>query len=282
MRKPRRTSVLILILIVALVGLGSTRLAADRINRSAGGQAAGTSAGTAIGNTIKTAITTAFPGIMSIINAIWPGHSTQTVNKTTATQKTADMTSKANDALTSLGSAANDLNVVSTFLEACVTANDGVIAIRATLRGKTSLSSQETNLMNHDWTIASASLHGLASQGGMISTVSDRYTQVTLRTIVTSSDGLAASITREIGQGDAGIPLLASDLETLYNQLSAVIALSGEIIGDVGIALKGVKTTAAGGQGEANGTPEQQQRQAAFQHVLLSKFPGLADTLRNP
>ena len=269
-----------LALIIALVSLSATTIAADGISLSVEKQASGTSAGTAIGTTIKTAITTAFPGIMSIINAIWPGNSNQKVDKTTAKQKADDLTKNTNDALASLGNAANDLNIVSTFLSNCITANNGVIAIRATLRGKTSLSTQDTNLMNHDWTLASASLHGLASQGSIISTVTDRYTQVTLQAIVTSSDGLVASITKEIAQGDAGLPLLTQDLDALYNQLSAVIALSGEIILDVSVGLKAVKSKGAGGQGEMELTDQQKNLRSSFQNTLFTNLPGLKEKLQ--
>ena len=68
------------ILLVPLLALSQTN--------STGASKPGASTGTAIGNAVSAAISVAFPGISSIINAIWPKNDNSKKTKDNATAST--------------------------------------------------------------------------------------------------------------------------------------------------------------------------------------------------
>jgi hypothetical protein len=248
-------------------------------NQVAAAAAPGTSTGTAIGTAIKTAVSTAFPGISAIINAIWPGSSTDKKTKTNATDATRTAAQKATQGLQQMSSITSDLDTVTIFLSSCMVAENNVTALRAELKGKTGLTSTEKMQVTHDWNDAKSRLAGLGSASSSIDNITDTYMRVTLRAVVDANKGPIDNITGEIAQGDAALPLLSDDLAKLDAQLSAANALAVEIIGDVSLGLKALKNTAAGAEGATLPTPDQEKAQKAMDATLKSRFPNLSSML---
>src|ERR1035441_7219654 len=89
------------------------------------------STGTAIGTAINSAVTTAFPGIMSIVNAIWPNKASDKKTKTDATNSPSvqDLQKNAVQGLQDLKKISSDLDVVTLFISNTVAAENSVIAM---------------------------------------------------------------------------------------------------------------------------------------------------------
>lgn len=236
--------------------------------------APGVAAGTAIGNGIKAAITTAFPAISTIINAIWPGNSNGNKNKATATTATATLKAQSVTGQSQINGITTDLDAVTEFLASCVVAENNVIAMRTTLRLKSSLSPAETLELKNEWTTAKGRLAKLAQAGSLVNNVTDTYIQTTLQAVVDANSGPIESITNDLSAGPTGYPQLSVDLALLDSQLSAVNALAGVVIGNVSYGLKAAKN-AGTAQGITQMTPAQTQLQAEFDSSLKKRFPKL-------
>lgn len=241
---------------------------------------AGTATGTAIGNGIKAAITTAFPAISTIINAIWPGtNNNNSKKKPDATNATTGLQTKSVEGQTKLNTITNDLDAVTVFLSSCTVAENNVIAMRTTLRLKTSLTAAEALQLKNEWTTAKGRLTKLAQAESVVNNVSDTYIQTTLQTIVDANSGPIGSIDNDMGAGAGGYPQLSSDLALLDSQLSAVDALAGIVIGNVSLGLKAAKNSAAGAEGVTTMTDDEQQNQKDLESQLKTQFPKLTQNL---
>jgi hypothetical protein len=211
---------------------------------------AGSTAGKAIGTAISTAITTAFPAISTIIHAIWPTNPNQNKRQSDATSATASLQQQSTQQLAQLAKLSGDLSVVTVFLSNCVVAENNIVAMRTYLQGKTTLNDTDKLTLQNYWNLAKGRLTNLKSAGSSIDGLDDPNIATTLRAVADANSGLVDNVSANLNA--SSITLLNPDLATLDSQLSAVNALSGEIIGEVSVALKTVQTKAAG----AEGTPE--------------------------
>jgi hypothetical protein len=262
--------------------------------------APGTAAGKAIGTTISTAISTALPAIGTIIHAIWPTNPNQNKKQPDAIAATANLQEQSTQALAQIAKESADLSVITIFLSNCVVAENNVVSMRTYLHRKTSLDANDKLELEHFWNVAKGRIQNLKSAGSSIDALDDPAVATTLRAISDANAGLVDNVTSELGAGSTD--LLNADLATLDSQLSAVNALSGEIIAEISVALKAVQTKAAGAQSpqvppieaivEARTAPEFIQTKAAgaeslpvlseeferaradLQHVLTQRIRG--------
>jgi len=235
--------------------------------------APGTTTGKAIGTAISTAITTAFPAISTIINAIWPKKPTDNDSKRqpAATALTANLQQQSTQALAQIAKVSSDLSVVTIFLSNCVVAENNIVAMRTYLQGKTEIKPNDKLQLQNFWNLAKGRIQNLKSAGTSVDALDDPNVRVTLRAISDANSGLVDNVTNNLGGGAVG--LLNQDLATLDSQLSAVNALSGEIIGEVSLALKTVQTKGAGAEGITAGSIEFQHAQDDFKKVLSQRIP---------
>jgi hypothetical protein len=230
----------------------------------------GTSTGKAIGTAISTAISTAFPGISSIIKAIWPGSPTQNKKQPDATTATANLQQQSTQALAQLAKVSGDLSIVTVFLSNCVVAEDNIVAMRTFLQGKTSINASDKLQLQNYWNLAKGRIQNLKSAEASIDGLDDPNIRVTLRAVADANSGLLDNVTNNLN--GSALNLLGPDLATLDSQLSAVNALSGEIIGEVSLALKSVQTKAAGGQSIPTGSSEFQKAQHDLDSVVSQRI----------
>lgn len=235
--------------------------------------APGTGAGKAIGTAISTAITTAFPAISTVINAIWPKKPTDNTSKKQpeATTATASLQQQSTQALAQIAKVSSDLSVVTIFLSNCVVAENNIVAMRTYLQGKTALNEADKLQLQNYWNLAQGRIQNLKSAGSSVDDIEDPNVRVTLRAISDANSGPVANVTANLNA--SAISLLNQDLATLDNQLSAVNALSGEIIGEVSLALKTVQMKGAGAAGTAAGSREFRAAQRDLQGVLSERIP---------
>jgi len=147
--------------------------------------------------------------------------------------------------------------------------------MRTVLRGKTTLSPPEKLQLQNSWSVAKGRLARLASAGPDITKLNDASIQTTLRAVMNANAGLFDVIKNDMdAAGDIGLQDLSSNLETLNSQLSAVNALSGEIISDVSLGLKTARQQASVSQGSVNSNA-QETALPDFQKVLKERFPSL-------
>jgi len=234
------------------------------------------STGKAIGTAINSAITAAFPGVMSVINAIWPSNSSDKKTKTDATNgkkspSVQDLQNKATQGLQDLKKITADLDVVTLFISSSITAENSVVSMRAMLVGKTSLSDADKLQLNQYWSPAKEALTGLKNSGTQIDALQDPTTQSTFRAVAKAA-GIVDNIDNQIKAGDAGLGLLSKNLEKLDDQLSAVNALSGEIIEDISFGLKQATNAASGKQSEVVQSDELKKAKTTFSDILKSKL----------
>jgi hypothetical protein len=235
----------------------------------------GASTGTAIGNAISAAISAAFPGISSIVNAIWPKNDNGKKTKDNAAASTKPLQLDANKGLQDIDKISNDLDTVTLFLANTVVAENNVVAMRTMLRGKATLNPAEKLQLQNLWFVVKDRLTRLAPAGPNISKLNDASLQATLRTVVDTNAGLFEIIKNDMdAAGGIGLADLNSNLETLDSQLSAVNALSGEIIGNVSLGLKTARQQASGAQGAID-SKAQKTALADLQKVFEERFPGL-------
>jgi hypothetical protein len=232
-----------------------------------------TSTGTAIGTTIKTALSTAFPGIMSIVNAIWPSTAKPDAKKTKAdaTKSTQDLQTSAVNGLKELKGITSDLDIVTLFISNSVTAENSVIAMRTMLQGKTSLSDTDKLQLNDFWNQAKEALGSLKNSDAQINALQDPALQGTFRALAKAA-GIVDNITDDIKAGTPGLPLLSKNLATLDGQLSAVNALSGEIIESISFGLKQTVAAASGKESLTTLSPELQTAKDNFASTLKSRL----------
>lgn len=229
------------------------------------------STGTSIGTAINSAITTAFPGIMSIVNAIWPKKADDKKTKGDATQATKDMQEKAVQGLQDIKKISSDLDVVTLFISNSVVAENSVVAMRTMLLGKTSLSEADKLQLNDSWNPAKEALTSLKSSDAQINALQDPTAQNTFRALAKAA-GIVDNISDEVKAGTPGLQLLSKNLEKLDNQLSAVNALSGEIIEDISFGLKQAANTASGKQSATTLSLELQTAKDNFAATLKSRL----------
>jgi hypothetical protein len=231
------------------------------------------STGTAIGTAINSAVTTAFPGIMSIVNAIWPNKASDKKTKTDATNSPSvqDLQKNAVQGLQDLKKISSDLDVVTLFISNTVAAENSVIAMRTMLEGKTSLSNADKLQLNDSWNPAKEALASLKNSDAQINALQDPALQNAFRALAKAA-GIVDNITAEINAGTPGRTLLSKNLATLDGQLSAVNALSGEIIEDISFGLKQTVASASGKQDTTTLSPDMESARANFQSILKSRL----------
>jgi hypothetical protein len=231
------------------------------------------STGKAIGTGINAAITAAFPGVSSIINAIWPkGQDNTNKKKADATTATQQLQQKATQSLNQFDTVTTDLDTITLFLANCIVADDHIIAMRTMLKGKTALTPTDILALSNDWSIAKGRLTNLKGQGPAVTKMNDASVQVVLQAVVDSTSGLTDNVTDQIKAGTPAIDLLSTNLEELDHQLSAVNALSGQIIQNISSGLKNVKNTAAGAQGEVQESPALKQARKDFADAVKARY----------
>jgi hypothetical protein len=235
-------------------------------------------AGTAIGTAISTAISTAFPVIGTILNAIWPpGQETKNKQKPAATAATTSLKQQSNQGLQSLAAVSAELDTITTFLASCVVAEDNVASLRGFLQGKTTpLSADDKLQVQRYWNPAKDNIASLKSAAASINGLGDPSIQTVFRSVANANSGLLDNINAELNSSaGSAMSSLAQDLTTLNNQLAAVNALSGEIIGDISIGIKAAKNTAAGAAGSTPLTDAQKAARATFNSVLSKAYPSI-------
>jgi hypothetical protein len=247
----------------ALLVLCSNRTAVD---------ADAASTGKAIGTGINAAITAAFPAISTVINAIWPAGSNGNKNKTAATTATAPLQQQATQGLLQMNQVTSDLDTLTLFLANCIVADNKVVAMRTAIQGKTSLTPTDLLQLNDQWNTANGRLANLKSAGGSVKAMNDASVQTVLQAVVDSTAGPTTSISQELTAGTAGIGLLSTNLQTLDQQLSAVNALSGQVIQNISTGLKTAKNTAAGAQGSASPSPALKQAEQEFAQSITLRY----------
>jgi len=251
----------ILILIVTSVSERQTHVSADAA-----------STGKAIGTGINAAISAAFPAISTVINAIWPkSDDNSNKKKTDAAAATQDLQKKANEGLAQLDKVTSDLDTITLFLANCVVADNHVVAMR-TLLDKDKLSEQDKLQLEDHWNKAKGRLSRLKDAGGSVTKMNDPSVQTVLQAVVDTTAGAIDSITKQLSAGDAARPLLSKNLEELDEQLSAVNALSGQIIQNISSGLKSAKNTPAGRQGALRQTASLKQAHDDFAQTLSLRY----------
>jgi len=235
-------------------------------------QATAASTGTAIGTGINAAITAAFPGISAILNAIWPSGSTGNKKKTSATAATAPLKQQANQGLVQINQITTELDTITLFLANCIVADTNIVAMRTMLEGKTSLTPADLLELNNKWNTANGRLGNLKGAGGSIAQMNDPSVQVVLQAVVDSTAGPTQSVSDELKAGTPGISLLLTNLQALDQQLSAVNALSGQVIQNISTGLKTVRSTAAGAQGTVAESPSLKRAQKDFADTLTLRY----------
>jgi hypothetical protein len=251
----------------AAVLLSAVLISPTQSRQNATPAPAGSTTGKAIGTAISTAISTAFPAISTIINAIWPSNPTQNKKQPDATSATANLQQQSTQALAQISKLSSDLSITTVFLSNCVVAEDNVVAMRTYLQGKTALNSADKLQLQNYWNLAKGRIANLKTAESSIDGLDDPNIRVTLRAIADANSGLVDNVTGNLNA--ASITLLNPDLTTLDSQLSAVNALSAEIIGEVSVALKAVQTKAAGAQGNPTPTAAFQQAQQDLNTVVM-------------
>jgi hypothetical protein len=229
------------------------------------------STGKAIGTGINNAITAAFPGISTIINAIWP-NGAGNKNKTAATAATQPLQQKSVQGLTQLDTVTSDLDTITLFLANCIVADNQIIAMRTILQGKTSLTPQEKLALENDWNTAKGRLGNLKGASGQVAKMNDPSVQVVLQAVVDSTAGPTDSVTQELAAGNAAIPLLSQNLQMLDQQLSAVNALSSQVIQNISYGLKSAKSTAAGALGSVEESEALKAARADFSKTITERY----------
>jgi hypothetical protein len=236
-------------------------------------QADAASTGKAIGTGINAAISAAFPGISTVINAIWPkGAENKGKNKDAATQATQKLQSDSTKGLSDIDKVTSDLDTITLFLDNCIVADDNIIAMRTFLAGKKTLSVDDKLQLNSHWNPAKGRLGNLKGAGGKVATMNDASLQVVLQAVVDSTAGATDNVTQEIEAGTAGITLLSDNLQQLDQQLSAVTAISGQVIQNISLGLKTAKNTAAGAQGEVQETEALKTATTDFADSLTKRY----------
>ena len=231
------------------------------------------STGKAIGTGINAAITAAFPGISTVINAIWPkGSETKNQKKETATKVTKPLQAQSTKGLSDFDKVTSDLDTITLFLDNCVVADNNIIAMRTSLSGKKTMSEADKLELNNHWNPAKGRLSNLKGAGGSVAKMNDASLQVVLQAVVDSTAGTTDSVTQEIAAGTAGLTLLASDLQQLDQQLSAVTAISGQVIQNISLGLKAAKNTAAGAEGEVQETDALKKAKTDFAESLTQRY----------
>jgi hypothetical protein len=234
----------------------------------------GTSTGSAIGTAIRSAITTAFPPIGTILNAIWPVGQNGNKNKATATQAITPLKQSANQGFQQLDALTHDLDAVTTFLAATVVAENNVVAMRTIIYGKSSLNDDEKLRLKNAMTPAQNRLEKLAAADSVVNAINDPTLQTSLRAIVNANAGVLSSVKNDYDAGAVGLADLSQQLATLDAQLSAVNALSTEIISNVSLGLKAARQQSSGAMGNVDATV-QDNAAKDLTDVLKQHYPAL-------
>jgi hypothetical protein len=227
---------------------------------AAGANQPGTGTGTAVGNAIKTAIGIAFPPVASIIQAIWGSHPSD--NKKAAQAEPA-LTNMQRTAGAQIDKLSTDLDVVNTFLVACMEADRHVIKMQDSLGSKDKLTDDEKQSLQGEWNLAKAQIKLLGDDKvkQQANAVTDEFVKRTLLAVQAANLGALDNVQLALDNKNGAD--LRTRLQDLEPKLSGVTALSGDIINEVSNGLHSAVKAMNPAQGPE--TPEEQARTKAFQ-----------------
>jgi len=190
--------------------------------------------GGAVGTGINAVLTAAFPAAATIINAIW---GSRTTDRKTAAQVQPPLTDVQKTTASQIQKLSADLDTVNVFLVDCVVADRKVVQMQDILGKKTTLTDNEKKALTGFWNDVEPRLTELGKDSAKNSAkgISDEYTKRSLLAISETNYGDLTNIKNDVSQ--AQIDDLRDRLNSLEPKLSAVAALSADIIGEVSAGL---------------------------------------------
>jgi hypothetical protein len=268
--------------VIAILGFTSfTDSPAARQTQTPPTAPAGTTTAKVVGTGISAVLAAAFPAAATIISAIWG--STPTKGKT-ASQAQPPLTDLQKTTAAQVLQLSADLDTVNIFLVDCVMADRSVIQMRDILGKKTTLSDDDKQHLTANWNDASPRITELGkdSAKAAANAVSDEYVKRSLLAISETNYGDLTNIKDDIAS--KSVDDLRDRLASLEPKLSAVAALSGDIIGQVSAGLHAGAKNMTPSQGE----PDEQEkafvkrtkdRQSSYETILESAY-GIAPSAK--